>query len=320
MRRIAVLTSGGDAPGMNACVRAVVRTGIRHGLAVSGVLRGFEGLIEGWFHELGYDDVSNIIQHGGTIIFTARSSRFKTPEGRAAAAARIREAGIDGLVVIGGDGSFRAADLLAEEHGIPVVGVPGTIDNDIRGTDCTIGYDTAVNTALQAIDRIKDTAAAHDRLFIVEVMGRRSGFIALEVGIGVGAEGIILPETDTDLEGIALLVRRRMEAGKRSSILVCAEGDEEGNASAIAGKLARGWGIQSHVTVLGHIQRGGAPTTADRVLATRLGWAAVNALLEGAHPCMVGEIDHHVVRSPLHDRRDLRKELDPELLRLSSLL
>ncbi len=320
MNRIAVLASGGDAPGMNACIRAVVRSALHRGLCVSGVLRGYQGLIEGDFRDLETGDVSNIIQRGGSILFSARSEAFLSPGGRAAAADSLRRGGVDGLVVIGGDGSFRGADALAREQGIAVVGVPGTIDNDIWGTDYTIGYDTAVNTALDAVDRIKDTAASHERLFIVEVMGRSAGFIALEVGVGGGAEAILLPETKTDIPALAAMIRERLGNGRKSSILVCAEGDEGGGAREVALRLEADQGIDSHVTVLGHVQRGGSPTTSDRVLASKLGWAAVEALCEGAAPCMVGEVSRRIVRHPLADSWSFKKEIDPELVRLAGLL
>lgn len=320
LNRIAVLASGGDAPGMNACIRAVVRSALHRGLSISGVLRGYEGLIGGGFRELFYDDVSNIIQRGGSILLSARSEAFMTAGGRAAAACSMRERSMDGLVVIGGDGSFRGADALAREQGIAVVGVPGTIDNDVWGTDYTIGYDTAVNTALDAVDRIKDTAASHERFFIIEVMGRTAGFIALEVGVGCGAEAILMPETLTDVAALAVLIRMRRDTGRKSSIMICAEGDEEGGASQIAARLKSDHGIDSHVTVLGHVQRGGSPTTSDRVLATKLGWAAVDALCDGAAPCMVGEVSRCIVRHPLADSWTKKKDLDPELVRLAALL
>ncbi len=320
MDRIAVLASGGDAPGMNACIRAVVRSALHRGLRVSGVLRGYQGLIEDNISDLCWGDVSNIIQRGGSILHSARSEAFLTFDGRAQASANIRKHGITGLVVIGGDGSFRGADALAREQGVAVAGVPGTIDNDVWGTDYTIGYDTAVNTALDAIDRIKDTAASHDRVFIVEVMGRSAGFIAIEAGVGSGAEAILLPETRTDLDALAAMIRRRRDEGRRSSILVCAEGDEDGGARAVAAKLKSDHGIECQVTVLGHVQRGGSPTTSDRVLASKLGWAAVDALCEGAAPCMVGEIARRIVRHPLADSWTFRKEIDPELVRLAGLL
>jgi len=320
LNSIAVLTSGGDSPGMNACIRAVVRATLSRGLSAWGVLRGYEGLIAGEIREMSDTDVSNIISRGGTVLQTTRSPAFRTPAGRESAARNLRENGIEGLVVIGGDGSFHGAFELSEEHGIPVVGVPGTIDNDIWGSDFTIGYDTAVNTALEAIDRVRDTAAAHDRLFLVEVMGRDAGFIALEVGIGCGAEVLVIPETPTDIPRICSLVQRRIENGRTSNILVVAEGDEAGNAFDIASKIEEYSGLKSRVTVLGHVQRGGSPTTADRVLATKLGWASVMALLDDAAPCMVGEINHEIVRHPLQDSWMKKKSLDQLLIRISEEL
>lgn len=320
MKTIAVLTSGGDSPGMNACIRAVTRTALGHGLSVLGVLRGYEGLVDDVLRPLGRTDVSNILQRGGTILYAARCERFFRAESRAAAAENLRRRAVDGLVIIGGDGSFHGADLLSREHGVRVVGIPGTIDNDVWGTDYTIGYDTAVNTALEALDRIRDTAASHDRLFIVEVMGRSAGFIALEAGVGAGAEAILMPETRSDLGTIAETVRRRIAEGRRSSILVVAEGDESGTATEIAARLEKEEGLICHATVLGHVQRGGSPTTSDRVLATKLGWAAVEALLEGSGACMVGEVAGHLVRTPFPDTWLRKKELDPVLVRLSTLL
>ncbi len=320
MKRIAVLTSGGDSPGMNACLRATVRRSIGRGLSIVGVRKGYEGLIDGEFTEMGSTDVSNIIQRGGTILHSARSPRFREAAGRASAAENLRENGIDGLVVIGGDGSFRGAADLYNEHSIPLVGVPATIDNDIWGTDFTIGFDTAVNTALEALDKVKDTAAAHDRLFIVEVMGRSAGFIALEVGVGAGAEAVLVPETPTDLKAISGKIRDRIRRGRTSNILVVAEGDEEGNAFQIAEKIEDMSGLKSRVTVLGHVQRGGSPTTRDRVLASKLGWASVDALLDGASPCMVGEVDSEIVHHSLIDSWTRKKELDPLLVTLSEQL
>lgn len=316
MRSIAVLTSGGDAPGMNAGIRATVRTAIFRGLSVYGVRRGYQGLIEDDIRELNSRDVSNILQRGGTILHSARSEEFRTVKGRAASAANLRRRHIDGLVVFGGDGSFHGANDLHREHGIRVVGAPATIDNDIWGTDLTIGFDTAVNTALDAVDKVRDTAAAHDRLFIVEVMGRHAGFIALAVGIGVGAEAILIPETRTDIPSITARLKERMNDGRTSSILVVAEGDEEGNAYQIAEKIRDLSGLKSRVTVLGHVQRGGSPTAADRILASKLGYAAVEALLEDAAPCMVGIEEGTIVRHPLADAWTRKKELDTLLVKL----
>lgn len=320
MRKIAVLTSGGDSPGMNACIRATVRRALDRGLSVTGVRKGFEGLIDGDFLELESQDVSNIIQRGGTILHSSRSERFLTPEGRSAAAANLRNDSIDGLVVIGGDGSFRGADRLSFEHGITAICVPATIDNDLWGTDLTIGFCTAVNTALEAIDKVRDTAAAHDRLFIVEVMGRSAGFIALEVGVGSGAEAVLIPETPTDLDAIVRKVKNRISAGRTSNILVVAEGDEAGNAFEIAAEIEKISGLKSRVTVLGHVQRGGSPASIDRVLASKLGWAAVDVLVDGAGSCMVGEINGEIAIHPLPDAWTKKKELDPLLLELSETL
>ena len=320
MKSLAVLTSGGDAPGMNAGIRATVRTAISRGLSVFGVRRGYQGLIEDDIVRMKSTDVSNILQRGGTILHTARSEEFRTPEGRAAAAGNLQKRKIDGLVVFGGDGSFRGANDLQREHGIRVIGAPATIDNDIWGTDFTIGFDTAVNTALEAIDKVRDTAAAHDRLFIVEVMGRNAGFIALEVGIGTGAEGILIPETKTDIPGIARQLQTRMSEGRTSSILVVAEGDEEGNAYEIAAKIEKQSGLKSRVTILGHVQRGGSPTAADRMLASKLGYASVEALLDDAAPCMVGIEEGTIVRHPLADAWTRKKELDALLLSLVTAL
>ncbi len=305
---------------MNACIRATVRRTLDRGLSISGVRKGYEGLIDNDFVELGSSDVSNIIQRGGTILHTARSDRFLTEEGRCKAASNLKKNLVEGLVVIGGDGSFRGADALGTEHAIPVVGVPATIDNDLWGTDLTIGFDTAVNTALEAIDKVRDTAAAHDRLFIVEVMGRSAGFIALEVGVGAGAEAVLIPETPTDLERICNKVKDRISRGRTSNILVVAEGDEAGNAYEIARKIEDISGLKSRITVLGHVQRGGSPTTTDRVLASKLGWASVDALLEGAWPCMVGEINSEITRYSLTDSFTNRKQLDPLLITLSENL
>jgi len=320
MKNIAVLTSGGDAPGMNACVRAVTRTALGRGLSVTGVIRGYEGLIDDTMQPLSRTDVSNILQRGGTILHAARSERFLEAGWRSVAASNLSKRGVDGLVVIGGDGSFHGADLLAREHGMPLVGVPGTIDNDLWGTDYTIGFDTAVNTALEALDRIRDTAAAHDRLFIVEVMGRTAGFIALAAGIGAGAEAILMPETRSDLDAIAAIVRARSAEGRRSSIIVVAEGDERGSATQIAEELRVREGLDCHATVLGHVQRGGSPTAQDRALAMKLGWASVEALLDGADACMIGEVAGRITRTPLPDTWMRRKELDAVLLKLAGLL
>ncbi len=320
MKRIGVLTSGGDAPGMNAAIRAVVRVAHTQGVEVVGIRRGYAGMIEGEFQPLGPRDVANIIQRGGTILLTARSKAFMTREGRARAAAHLKDAGIDGLVVIGGDGTFHGAIKLIKEHQIPVVGVPGTIDNDLYGTDYTIGFDTAVNTALEAIDRIRDTAASHGRVFFIEVMGRDAGFIALDVGIAGGAEIIALPEIDVSPKEIAEVITRSAEKGKQSSIVVVAEGAYPGGAEALMRAVAELTGLEGRVTVLGHIQRGGSPTAKDRVLASRLGGAAAEALIGGASGVMLGEVEGEVALTPLHEAVGNRKDIRRELYELARIL
>ncbi len=319
MKRIGVFTSGGDAPGMNACVRAVVRTGVYNGCEVVGIQYGFEGMIEGKFVDLSPRSVSNIIQRGGTILRTARSEHFRTVEGRAEAARQLRANGIEGMVAIGGDGTFQGAVKICEEHGFPVIGVPGTIDNDLFGTDFTIGYDTAVNTAMEAIDKIRDTAASHDRLFYVEVMGRDSGFIALDVGISSGAEHIAIPEAQVSLQDF----KEELESLKRlksSAIIIVAEGEEEGGAFSLAEKVKGAAGYDYRVCVLGHIQRGGSPSARDRLLASRLGVAAVESLLEGQRDVMVGEIHGRIAFTPLRDTWTKRKTIDADLWRVASIL
>ena len=321
IRRIGVFTSGGDAPGMNACIRAVVRTALHHGLEVIGIRRGYAGMIEGDFVEMDAASVSNIIQLGGTILKSARSEAFKTPEGRARAAQQLQQAGIQALVAIGGDGTFRGASIFHEEYGFPIVGCPGTIDNDLFGTDETIGYDTADNTALQAIDKIRDTADAHDRLFFIEVMGRDSGFIALACAIGGGAELVLVPEAFVDLDEIRESLYRVLAHKRRSSIVVVAEGDELGGAQKLAEKLRPIFpDYEMRVTVLGHIQRGGSPTARDRMLATRLGVAAVEALLDGHDNVMVGVINNEIHLTPLRNTWSKKKTIDYDLLRLVQLL
>jgi 6-phosphofructokinase 1 len=320
---IGVFTSGGDAPGMNACVRAVVRTAVSYDLDVMGIRRGFQGMIEGDLVEMDAMSVSNIVQKGGTILKSARSQAFFQPEGRAAAAAHLREAGIDGLIAIGGDGSLRGAAIFYEEHGIPLVGCPGTIDNDLFGTDETIGYDTAMNTALENIDKIRDTADAHDRLFLVEVMGRDAGFIALNCGIGGGAELVLIPEMLSDLEEVKRQIKSLMSVQSRSSVVVVAEGDELGGANQIAAALRddRSFDhIDLRVCILGHTQRGGSPTARDRVLASRLGAAAVDALMDGRANVMVGIQAGHVRLTPSHNVLGRKKPINYELIKLTELL
>ncbi len=286
-KRIAVLTSGGDAPGMNAAIRAVVRTTIAMGSEAMGIQRGYAGLLEGLIHPMVPSSVANIIQRGGTILRTSRCPEFMKPAGRKKAAAMLNRHGVDALVVIGGDGSFRGARHLHEECGIPVLGVPGTIDNDIACTDDTIGFDTAVNTGIQLIDKIRDTASSHDRTFLVEVMGRHSGMIALHTGIGGGAESIIVPEVKTKVESICQSIERGIRRGKTSSIIVVAEGCQFGGAEPLSKELEKR-GYSTKLAILGHTQRGGSPTAHDRLLASTLGAVAVHALLAGEKEGMVG--------------------------------
>ncbi|MFC1563268.1 6-phosphofructokinase, partial [candidate division KSB1 bacterium] len=301
MEKIGILTSGGDAPGMNACIRSVVRTAIANNIAVVGIQRGYQGLLEKDFIEMGPRSVSNIIQRGGTILKTSRCEDFKKWDGREKAVNNLKGVNVEGMVVIGGDGTFHGAKKLSEEWGINIIGVPGTIDNDIYGTDLTIGFDTAVNTALEAVDKIRDTAGSHDRQFIVEVMGRHAGFIALEVGMSCGAEEILIPERRTDIKKIAQRIMEGRISGKTSYIIIVAEGDEEGDAFEISHKLNRITGLEYKICVLGHIQRGGAPTATDRILGTELGIWAVENLLKGETGKMIGEVDRKPLLTPFED-------------------
>lgn len=301
-QKIAVMTSGGDVPGLNACIRAIVRTAIYHQLTVVGIQRGYEGLMGGDFVDLDASKVSQIIQKGGTILSSSRSERFKTKEGRAKAYQQLKNQGIEALILIGGDGSLRGAQEIAIESGIPIIGIPKTIDNDIAGTDKAIGFDTATNVAMEAIDRIRDTALSHHRLFFVEVMGRHAGFIALEAGMATGAEGILIPETEHDLSWLYETIERKKDWKNSSYIVVVAEGDEAGGAYRLAEKVKAIYpDLYTGVTVLGHIQRGGSPTCFDRNLATRLGIAAVKGLLNGEKSVMVGELKGEIVFTPLQD-------------------
>jgi 6-phosphofructokinase 1 len=321
MKRIGVLTSGGDAPGMNAAVRAVVRTAVYHGLEVFGIERGYKGMMEGDIHPLGPRDVSGIIGRGGTILHTARCLEFLERPGREQAAAQLEKFGIQGIVVIGGDGSYRGAEKLYKEFGIHCIGMPGTIDNDIGGTDYTIGFDTAINTAMEAVDRIRDTAASHDRIFFIEVMGRSSGYVAMVSGIAGGAEDIFVPESHTAVETLIERLRTGQERGKKSSIIVVAEGDIVGGAAAIAAQVGeRSEFKDNRVTVIGHLQRGGSPTAFDRVLASRMGVRAVEALLEGESGKMVGVSGQYMLLRPLAEAWELRTRFDPDLLRVAHVL
>ncbi|TKC04915.1 6-phosphofructokinase [Pedobacter frigoris] len=322
IRNIGVLTSGGDAPGMNAAIRAVVRAAIYYDLQVTGILRGYEGLIHGDFIEMDRKSVANIIQRGGTILKTARSDGFRTKEGRIQAHEQLKKQGIDALIVIGGDGTFTGANLFTSEFDIPVIGLPGTIDNDLEGTDFTIGYDTAINTVINAVDKIRDTAESHDRLFIVEVMGRDSGLIALRSGIGVGAEAIMIPEANMGVDGLVT----RLEAGRKdkaSKIIIVAEGDEVGGAFNVGEALKNKFpNYDIRVSVLGHIQRGGKPSCMDRVLASRLGVVAVEGLLAGKTGVMVGLVNKELVFTPFdHAIKHIdAKEISPVWLKLVEIL
>lgn len=300
--KIGIMTSGGDSPGMNAAIRASVRTAIFHGMEVYGIRRGYQGMIEGDIYHMQTTDVSNIIQRGGTILKTARSKEFMTDAGMQKAYEQLQQHGIEALVMIGGDGTFRGAVKFFQKYTIPAIGMPGTIDKDLAGTDFTIGFDTAVNTAVDAIDKIRDTAEAHDRLFIIEVMGRDAGYIALNSGIACGAEDILIPEITTDMEEVLARIGHDESRKKTVHILVVAEGDDFGNADAVHKKIQERFPDKDvRSTILGHIQRGGSPTYADRVLASRLGFAAVNALREGKTQMMAGIVNDKVVYTPFEE-------------------
>lgn len=320
LKHIGVMSSGGDSPGMNAAIRAVVRVGITQGLRVSGIVQGYSGLLKRQILPMELRSVANILQRGGTILKSGRCLEFLKSENRTIAAKNFRDMGLDGLVVIGGDGSYQGAHLLWEEHQIPVVGVPGTIDNDISGTDMTIGYDTAVNTALDAIDRIRDTAASHDRLFIVEVMGRDSGHIAIEVGLAGGAEEVFIPENPVTVDEAVQHIERGMARGKSSSILIAAEGQKPGRAYDLAEAIRKKTGHEAKVCVLGHIQRGGAPTASDRNLASRMGAAAVQVLQGGHADVMVCLQAGQVLMVPIEIAFKSKRRVPKELIELAKLL
>ncbi|MBK5212338.1 MAG: 6-phosphofructokinase [Flavobacteriaceae bacterium] len=321
-KKIGVLTSGGDAPGMNAAIRAVVRACAYHDLESVGVYRGFQGLLEGDFNPLDARSVKNIINRGGTFLKSARSEEFRTVEGRKKAFRNLKNENIDALVVIGGDGTFAGASIFANEFNFPIVGLPGTIDNDINGTDYTIGYDTALNTVVEAIDKIRDTANSHNRLFLVEVMGRDAGDIALNAGIGAGAEEILIPEQNMGRERLLESLSRSKISGKTSSIVVVSEGDQIGKnifglAEFIEENLKE---YEVRVTVLGHIQRGGAPSCYDRVLASRLGVGAIDALLRGETNVMIGIVHNKVTSVPFSEATKGSNEIDAELIRVADII
>jgi 6-phosphofructokinase 1 len=322
IKKIGVLTSGGDSPGMNAAIRSVVRTCAFHNIECVGIYRGYQGMIEGDFKEMGPRSVNNIINKGGTILKSARSMEFKTLEGRKKAHDNLIKAGVDALVIIGGDGSFTGALLFNSEYDFPVMGIPGTIDNDIFGTSHTLGYDTALNTVVEVIDKIRDTASSHNRLFFVEVMGRDAGHIALNAGIGAGAEEILIPEADMGLERLLESLQKSKASGKSSSIVVIAEGDKIGKSvfelkDYVNENLPE---YDVRVSVLGHMQRGGAPSCFDRVLASRLGVKAVESLLEGKSNYMVGLHHDQVSLTPLEQAIKGKTEIDRELLRVSEIV
>ncbi len=319
-KKIAVLTSGGDAPGMNAAIRAVVRAGIANKLKVMGVLRGYKGLISNDFIKLESTDVSKIIQTGGTILGTARSPEFREPEGRVKAYENLKKNQIDGLIVIGGDGSFAGASLLSREHNFPVIGIPGTIDNDLFGTDYTIGYDTALNNVVDAVDKIRDTATSHNRVFFIEVMGREAGFIALRSGIACGAEAILIPEISGQTDKLKEFLATRGKT-RKSSIILVAEGKKESSTFDIAKIVEKEFPeMDVRVSILGHIQRGGSPTAYDRVTASRLGVAAVDALLNDQRSIMVGIADNDITHVPLNKTVKLHKKVNEHLLEIIDLL
>ncbi|WP_053218930.1 6-phosphofructokinase [Virgibacillus senegalensis] len=317
MKKIGVLTSGGDSPGMNAAIRAVVRKSIFHDMEVYGIYNGYQGLIDGNIKKMEIGSVGDIIQRGGTILYTARSDEFRTEEGREKAIAQLKKFGIEGLIVIGGDGSFRGAEKLTQK-GYPCIGVPGTIDNDIPGTDFTIGFDTALNTVIEAIDKIRDTATSHERTYVVEVMGRHAGDLALWAGLADGAESILIPEHADDFEDVIERLKRGKDRGKKHSIIVLAEG--VGSGMDFGQRIKDATNLETRVTVLGHTQRGGSPTAADRVLASRLGAKAVDLLLEGKAGRVVGIQNNKLVDHDILEILDEEHQVDFQMYELSKQL
>ena len=321
IQRVAVFCSGGDAPGMNAAIRAVVRTGAYRGLHIYGIYHGYEGMIDGDIKRLETGDVANIIHRGGTVLKTARSKRFLTKAGRKSAYETLMAHDIDALVAIGGNGTFTGAHIFEKEFGMPVVGIPGTIDNDLAGTDYTIGFDTAVNTAIEAVDKIRDTADSHNRLFFVEVMGRDTGFIALNTGIGSGAGGILIPESKTDVDALLERLNRMAKRRKLFNLIIVAEGNENGNAQALSKLVSKRFSeYETKVTIIGHLQRGGAPTALDRLISSRMGFSAVEGLLEGQHDVMIGIQRDDVVYVPMSEAISGKKTPNPALLHMADVL
>jgi len=320
-KKIAVMTSGGDSPGLNACIRAVVRTAIYNGLSIVGIQHGFEGMINGDFIPMDAQTVGNIIQLGGTILKSSRSEQFKTKEGRILAYQSIQKENIDAIILIGGDGSFEGAKKFTGEHDVPFIAIPKTIDNDISGTDVCIGYDTALNTAMQAIDKLRDTAQSHERIFIVEVMGRDSGFIAYGSGIAGGAEAILVPETKADYANLENILNKGWNRKKASLIFVVAEGDETGGAYKVADLVKKHMPERYvGICVLGHVQRGGSPTASDRILASNLGYNAVISLLEGKYNVMVGMKKNEISFTPLSEVKKHHLDINDNLLKMLTTL
>lgn len=321
LKCIGILTSGGDAPGMNAAIRAVTRAAIFNGISVKAIYRGYKGLITGEIKEFQTQNVSNIIQQGGTILKTARCEEFKTAEGRRQAYQTMKNENIDALVVIGGDGTFTGARVFAQEFNIPIVGLPGTIDNDLFGTDSTIGYDTALNTIVEAVDKIRDTASSHERLFFIEVMGRDAGFLALNSALASGAEAAIIPERETQVDQLAELIQNGFRKTKNSSIVIVAESEVTGGANGLAERMRREYpGYDVRVTILGHIQRGGSPTAYDRILASRMGVAAVDALMDEQRSIMIGIVNDEIVHVPFTKAIKDDKPVNENLLGVLQIL
>jgi 6-phosphofructokinase 1 len=318
--KVGVLTSGGDAPGMNAAIRAVVRAATHRKIEIYGIRRGYQGMIEGDFVKMDSASVSGIIQRGGTILQTARCMEFMTPEGRKKAYEQLNAFGINAVIVIGGDGSFTGASIMSREFDIPFIGIPGTIDNDLYGTDYTIGFDTALNTVVNAVDKIRDTASSHGRIFFVEVMGKEAGFIALQSGIACGAEGILIPEEKGQIEKLRKFLDERAKL-KKSSIIMVAEGEEEGGAIPISNKMKEEYPeFDIRTTILGHIQRGGTPSAVDRINASRMGVAAIEALIDDQKSIMVGIVNNEIVHVPLNKTVKLCKDVSRDLLAITDLL
>jgi len=318
---IGVLTSGGDSPGMNAAIRSVTRAAIFNGIRVKAIYRGYKGLITNEIIEFQTQNVSNIIQQGGTILKSARCAEFRTPEGRKTAYENMKEAEIDALVVIGGDGTFTGARIFAQEYNVPIVGLPGTIDNDLYGTDSTIGYDTALNTIIEAVDKIRDTATSHERLFFIEVMGRDAGFLALNSALASGAEAAIIPERETQEDQLEELIKNGFRKSKNSSIVIVAESEITGGANALAELMHKEHPeYDVRVTILGHIQRGGSPTAHDRIIASRMGVAAIDALLDEQRSIMIGIVNDEIVHVPFTKAIKDDKPVDETLLGVLSIL